>query len=238
MCERYALPDQLAAEREFMPAHAWWKFSARFNVAGHQYVPAIRLHDDQSEAVMMRWGLIPAWAEGRPTGEPSTCIDADQIERSVMHRAAWLDGRRCILPVAGFYTWKLTSSRYRQPYFVGLIDRSVFALAAIWDRSEGEDGDVIESCSVVRVAANELLSEIANTTGRMPAILKRRDYDTWLRGTPVEAQRILLPYSAERMQAHAVSPRVNSTVPDDAGLARPIRSPPQAPTGQLTATQA
>jgi putative SOS response-associated peptidase YedK len=223
MCDRYALPEQLAAEREFVPAQAWWKFAARFNVAGQQYVPAIRLHDGQSEAVMMRWGLIPAWSEGKPSAEPSTGIAADQIEGSVVHRTPWLAGQRCILPAAGFYTWRLTRSKYRQPYYVRLMDRSVFGIAAIWDRSESEDGDVIESCSVVCVGANQLISRVANSGGQMPAILPRRAYGTWLRGTPVEAKRALHPYRADSMEAYAVSPRVNSRSPDDSGLIRPVR---------------
>jgi putative SOS response-associated peptidase YedK len=224
MCERYALPDQLTAEREFVPAQAWWKFAARFNVASQQYVPAIRMHERQSEAVMMRWGLIPSWAEGKPTGEPPTCIEADQIERSTVHRAAWLNGQRCILPFAGFYAWRLTSAKFRQPYFVRLIDRSVFAIAGIWDRSENEDGDVTESCSLICVPTNDFMAKVANTEPHMPAILRRRDYETWLRGTPVEAKGALHPYRSDWMQAHEVSPRVNSAALDDAGLARPARS--------------
>jgi len=145
MCERYALPEQLTAEREFVPDQAWWKYSPRFNVAAHQYVPAIRLHDGRSEGVMMRWGLIPSWAEGKPSGDPPSCVEADLIERSTLHREPWFNAQRCILPASGFYAWQLTSAGYRQPYFVRLLDRSVFGLAAIWDRSEGDDGDVIES---------------------------------------------------------------------------------------------
>jgi putative SOS response-associated peptidase YedK len=218
MCERYALPDQLAAEREFMPAQAWWKFAARFNVAAAQQVPAIRLHDGQSEAVMMRWGLIPSWAEGKPSGTAPICIERERIERSEMHRQPWLNSQRCILPVAGFYAWRLTSTKYRQPYFVRLIDRSVFALAAIWESSVREEDDVIESCSVITVPANDLVATVANSDRRMPAILKRKDYEVWLRGTPVQARAALKPYDAERMEAYAVTPRINSTAADDSGL--------------------
>ena len=82
---------------------------------------------------------------------------------------------------------------------------------------------MIESCSVIRVPANALLADIAGADGRMPAILRRRDYDTWLRGTPVEAKTaIQVPYSATWMQAYPVSPRINSNQPDDAGLIQPV----------------
>jgi putative SOS response-associated peptidase YedK len=54
---------------------------------------------------------------------------------------------------------QLTSAKYRQPFFVRLIDRSVAALAAIWDRFVGEDDDVIETCSVICVPANDLMAK-------------------------------------------------------------------------------
>jgi putative SOS response-associated peptidase YedK len=223
MCDRYVLPDQLAAEREFLPAQAWWKFGPKFNVAPHQYVPSIRLHDGQSEGSMVRWGMIPSWAEGKPTGRPTVYADIARIERSKIFRMPWLSGQRCILPVAGFYVWHLTDENYRQPYFVRLINRAVFGLAAVWDRSvTEEDDDVIESCTVVRVPANDLLAGITSSSARMPAILRRRDYQTWLQGTPSQAKGTLQPYNPAWMQAYPVSPRINSTQPDDENLITPV----------------
>jgi putative SOS response-associated peptidase YedK len=222
MCDRYVLPDQLAAEREFLPAQAWWKFAAKFNVAAQQYVPAIRVHDGQAEGMMMRWGLIPSWAEGKVPADPTHSVDVDHLDSSHIYRMPWLGSQRCILPASGFYAWQRTRANYRQPYFVHLVKRSVIGLAAVWDRSVGDDDDVIESCSVIRVPANGLLAEIANSDGRMPAILRRRDYQTWLRGTPVQAKAALQPYNPALMQAYAVSPRINSRAPDDVGLIHPV----------------
>lgn len=219
MCQRYALPDQASVEREFMPSSAWWNFPAKYNVAANQYVPAIRLHDGQSEAVMMRWGLIPSSAEGRAGDSPLT-VDAGELMESPVFRGPWLESQRCILPMSGFYVWQLTNRRYRQPHFVRLLDRSVFGVAAVWDRSVTEDDDVIESCSIVCVSPNDLVVRVANTDGHMPAILRRKDYQTWLRGTPVAAMATLHPYSSG-MQAYPISPRINSTAPDDPGLIQP-----------------
>ena len=222
MCERFATPDQIAAEREFLPRQTWWKFDARFNVAAPQYVPAIRMHDGQSEAVMMRWGLIPAWAEGKPTRTHARRVSAARIERSNTYKAAWLEGQRCILPFAGYYEWQLTRAGHRQPHFVRLNDRPVFGVAGIWDRSVSEDDDVMESCAVICVPANELLRDIATSGQRMPAILRRRDYGVWLTGTPADAKAMLQPYRADWMQAYPVSPRINTTSADDSGLIAPV----------------
>ncbi|HEY4342134.1 MAG TPA: SOS response-associated peptidase [Steroidobacteraceae bacterium] len=223
MCQRYALPEQLDAEREFHPAAGWWKFTAKFNVAAATYVPAIRLHEGQSEGVMMRWGLIPSWAEGKAPARPTVCVYSKRLERSNIYRAPWLNSQRCILPVAGYYVWQLTPGNYRQPFFVRLNDRAVFGVAAIWDRSVSEDDDVIESCSIVCVPANELMTDIAGADGKMPAILCRKDYQTWLQGTPVAAKAVLQPYPPSWMQVYRVSPRVNSIAADDAALIQPLR---------------
>jgi putative SOS response-associated peptidase YedK len=222
MCERYTVPGRAVAEREFMPQSSWWEYSQNFNVAPPQYVPAIRLHADESEGVMVRWGLIPSWTFGEPPSSGHVKVDLDHLERGDAFRDPWLNSQRCILPVSGFYVWRLTHRKYRQPFFVSLMDRSVFGLAAIWDRWVGKDDDVIESCSLIRVMANDLMTEIAKADRRMPAILRRADYERWLRGTPGEAKGALRPYDARLMQAHAVSPRINSVTHDDAGLIRPI----------------
>ncbi len=205
-----------------MPAVSWWKFPPKFNVAPRQYVPAIRVHQGQAEGVMMRWGLIPSWAEGKETGESLACADLEELEQSKALRTPWLESQRCILPMSGFYTWRLNRHRYRQPYFVQLNNRNILGVAAIWDRSEGAEEEVTESCTVVTVPANELLARIVTPPARMPAILRRRDYATWLKGTQVEARAALAPYNAAWMQANSVSPRVNSTEPDDPELIRPM----------------
>ncbi len=114
MCQRYAVPNQATVEREFMPSRAWWSFTPKYNVAANQYVPAIRWHDGQSEAVMMRWGLIPSSAEGRASESPLT-IEVSEVMASPVFRQPWLEGQRCILPMSGFYAWQLTDRRYRQP---------------------------------------------------------------------------------------------------------------------------
>lgn len=220
MCQRYVLPEQMTAEREFLPAAAWWKFAPKFNVVPGQYVPAIRVHDGQTEGVMLRWGIIPSWVEAHPTGAPKVCVQSASIERSKIFRMPWLGSQRCILPVAGFYTWQLTQEKYRQPFFARLLNRSVFGLAALWDRWVSEEDDVIESCSIICVPANDLLSDLTEGDLGMPAVLRRSHYRAWLQGTPVEAKAALRPYSSRWMEAYRVSPRINSTIVDDPGLIR------------------
>lgn len=222
MCERYAVPDQAAAERELEPEHAWWKFCASFNVAPARWVPAVRLYEGRSEAVMMRWGVVPPGAQGTASTRHCLRVSAEALERSDFFRGAWLAGQRCLLPFAGFYTWQLTPAGYRQPHFVQAAGRAVFAVAALWDRSESDDGDVIEGCALLEVPASPRVARIQTGTREMPAILRREDYARWLRGTPVEARELLRTPPDALLASHPVSPRINSLHCDDATLVQAV----------------
>jgi putative SOS response-associated peptidase YedK len=70
------------------------------------------------------------------------------------------------------------------------------------------------------VPANALVAGIADPEQGMPAILRRKDYETWLRGNPVEARGVLHAYKENWMCAYPVSPRINSTTADDPYLIR------------------
>jgi len=226
MSERLVIPDRADAESELSVAHPWWQFSVRFNVAVSQSVPVVRMHERESEGVMMLWGLVPQSAKGDVARRGCDRVRGDALQSSEDFRTAWFNGQRGIVPLAGFYVWQRTQAGYRQPYYVRLVNRLVFGVAVLWDRSVTDDDDVVESCALVTVPANPLLAEIDNTTGQMPAILRREDYDTWLRSRVAEASGLLETYPQTRMVSHPVAPYVNHLEFDEPRL---IQRAPQEP---------
>lgn len=219
------MPSQALAERELEPERRWWRFSASFNVAPSRCVPAVRLYDGESEGVMMLWGLVPSWAKGDASAGRWLRVSGSSLERSALYRGPWLNGQRCILPFAGFYTWRLTPAGYRQPHFVHAAGKPLFAVAGLWDRTETDDGDVIEGCALLTVPANALLESVQTAAREMPAILSPGDYGAWLRGTPVEARAALRTPPAGMLRSYPVSPRINSLRCDDPSLAQPVDRP-------------
>jgi putative SOS response-associated peptidase YedK len=101
-------------------------------------------------------------------------------------------------------------------------NRQVFGVAGGWDRSERDRDDVIESCSIILVAAALQLEDSASMQFTMPAILKRRDYGAWLKGSPGQAKAALQTYRNDWLEQHPVSPRINSLEPDDLALREAI----------------
>jgi putative SOS response-associated peptidase YedK len=217
------MPEAEQAEREFGVVRRWWQFSPSFNVGSARYVPVIRMHDREVEGVMLRWGLIPDWAEADATKACAVTAPISTLEHAPATRGAWELGRRCIVPMFGFYTWQPTRKGHRQPFFVRLVNRPVFGVAAVWDRTEAEDGDdVIEGCALITVPPNPLLAELQGAKTEMPAILDRRDYAVWLTGAPAVGRTVLNPLPPQQMIAHPVSPRINSFRYDDDQLIRPV----------------
>jgi putative SOS response-associated peptidase YedK len=223
MTERVVIPSRTEADSELSVTRPWWEFSLRFNVAVSHSVPVARLHERETEGVMMRWGLVPASAKGDLTRGGCALARSDSLQSAEDLRSAWLHGRRGIVPLAGFYLWQRTKAGHRQPYYVRLVNRLVFGVAVLWDRSETDDDDVIESCALVTVPANPLLAEIDDGMDQMPAILRREDYQTWLGATVTQANELLQTYPQTQMLTHPVGPYVNDLARDEPRLIQRVR---------------
>jgi putative SOS response-associated peptidase YedK len=218
---RLVLPSREEVDNELSVARPWWQFSVRFNVAISQSIPIARMHERESEGVMMRWGLAQKRARGGVNFTACGVVRSDTLQSAQAVRTPWIYGQRGIVPAAGFYLWQRTSSGHQQPYYIRLVNRPVFGIAALWDRAETDEGEVIESCALIAVDANALLAEIETTTGQMPGILHRKDYDTWLSSTVPEAQQLLQPYPRTQMVCHPVAPHVNYLEFDQPDLIKP-----------------
>jgi len=170
---------------------------------------------------MMRWGLMPSAGKGDTTCLGHARARSDALQTAEDFRGAWCHGRRGVVPLAGFYVWQRTPVGHRQPFYVRLVNRPVFGVAVLWQRSVNDDDDVVESCALVTVPVNPLLAEIDNTSDQMPAILRREDYDIWLKSTVGQATELLESYPEARMVTHPVGPYVNDLKLDEPRLIEP-----------------
>jgi putative SOS response-associated peptidase YedK len=225
MCGRYILrmQDKYLREWQLHGPPAW--VSVSYNIAPTQQVPIMRSRDARPEAVMVRWGLIPAFARGEPGKFATINARVESFEGSACYRGPWRRAQRCIQPASGFYEWHIDAQGRKSPYLITVADQEVFGFAALWDRSVRADGTVVESCAHITLPANDLMADIHNGgthPGRMPAILRREDQEAWLEGSPQEARAALAPYPADLMCAHPVSTRVNSVRNNGPELIEPI----------------
>ena len=222
MTIRLAIPSAPRVSAELPVKHPWWQWLASFNVAVSSNVPVARVHGGDSEGVIMRWGLVRRSDDQKNLHFGPAVIASDSLLGSTELRAAWLNGQRGIVPLAGFYVWQLTASGFRQPYYLYPADGRVFGVAAVWQRCTSSEDDVIESCALVTIPASPQLLELNNTSRQMPLILKREETEVWLRANVASANELMRADRREEMACHSVGPYVNHASYDGPELTQAV----------------
>jgi putative SOS response-associated peptidase YedK len=136
-------------------------------------------------------------------------------------------------PCGRFYEWRKESKR-KVPIWVHLTSREPFGLAGVWDVWRKPDGRKVESFTIITTEPNELVRPIHN---RIPVILRPEDEEQWLdasRTAFVKAKSLFKPYPEELMDAHDVSPIVNSAKYDGPECIQPVADHEIPPAGQLS----
>jgi len=206
MCGRYRLsrPEKLTETFETEPFE---DLPPHYNIAPTQPVATVRQAGSSRVLSIMRWGLIPSWARDISIGNQLINGRSETLLEKPAFRESFRN-RRCLIPADGFYEWKKTG-KAKRPFHLGMKDDSLFAFAGIWDCWKSPSGQLLESCSIVTTVPNELLIDVHD---RMPVILPRRHYQTWLAATASEAERLselLVPFDASLMKRYAVSSFIN-----------------------------
>lgn len=221
MCGRYVLAVDGRTLREAFRTVNALPWHPRYNVAPGQEAPAVRLGEGGRELVLLRWGLVPRWAEEPRFGYRTINARAETVDRKPAFREAFRR-RRCLIPATGFYEWRRLDGR-KQPYHVARRDGGLMAFAGLWERWTGPEGGPLETFTIVVTDAPRPLAEVH---GRMPVILDEAARDRWLdpQADPSALKGLLRPYPARCLTWWPVSTRVNSPTHDDPALLEPVEA--------------
>lgn len=187
------------------------------NLAPRQGVSAIRWERGKRQLDTLFWGLTPPWLEVLDHAPHNA--RAETLESRPMFREA-LQSRRCVVPVSGFYAWKV-QPRGKQPYLVTHTQRSPLLLAGLWCRYHTSLTTFNDSMALITVPANACL---ATVTDRLPVVIPPHQLDTWLH--PASAldtiRQQLTPAPLELLGAFPVSIQVNNPAYQSPACAYPV----------------
>lgn len=224
MCGRYTLTteeEQLADEFELIEPI---RLVRRYNIAPTQFAPVIRAGEGGGTRIdMLRWGFVPSWSKEGGSDRPLINARSETAASSPVFRKS-MRSRRCIVPASGFFEWRKVPSGpkvVKEPHYIRRIDEHVLGLAGIWDSWRPNDGEVVSSFAILTTTPNELIRTLHD---RMPVILQRSDYATWLAADVDDAATLaplLRPFPADGLTAFPVSQRVNRATVDDAACIQP-----------------
>jgi putative SOS response-associated peptidase YedK len=191
MCGRYAttrndtdltlLFDAVSSTGELVPS---------WNVAPTDPVPVIRVSQRLQGRVLdtARWGLLPPWAKDPRAGARMINARAETVATSPAFAPSFAR-RRCLVPADGWYEW-IRDGKARRPFYLTPADGSALAFAGLWSMSGGG----VLTCSIVTTAA---LGALARVHDRMPLVLSRDRWSSWLAGGGEPAEMVRPPTLAE-----------------------------------------
>lgn len=202
--------------RNFHPVYRICAFS-------HEKYPVVT-GDEQVQ--FFRWGLIPYWtrkaAETVTIRNQTVNARAETIFEHTSFRVP-IRRRRCLVPVSGFFGWRLEQAR-KVPYYVTLKEQPLVSLAGIFDSwIDSESGEVVMTYSIITTEANPMMRYINNTDGRMPVILHPGDEERWLSSDLSDKQiaALLQPYPEQAMEYQVVRHDFIRKVPHDPSILVP-----------------
>jgi putative SOS response-associated peptidase YedK len=214
MCSRYSLTSPAEAVRSYFGARTDHEFPPRYNIAPTQ--PALIIRNSargEREAVLVRWGLIPAWVKDPKqyatmiNARSETAAEKPSFRGPMRHR-------RCLVPTDGFYEWS-GPAKSRQPHLISRArpdgNAHLFAMAGIFEHWVGADGSELETMAILTVDANATVGAIHD---RMPVILAPADFETWLDCRPGTAETVtgmMRPAPDDLLTLRPVSPRLNNS---------------------------
>ncbi len=239
MCGRFALKTPSAKIAKLFHADLFEEFNEHYNIAPAARIPVVQFDAEKKTRVIKRdyWGLVPYWAKNTKIAYSTMNARADTVAEKPSFRRAF-QKMRCLILMDGFFEWE-RSTKPSQPYYFSMKDEQPFACAGLYetwkvhwiDEEKGSgkkvtwplnlggreynQGDILESCSIITTEANSLMSKIHD---RMPVILDPKDFDTWL--DPQNQDQAILkpllkPYPPAKMQMWPVARTVNKVGDDD-----------------------
>ena len=207
MCGRFNLTASGEEIAEAFDLDEVPELAPRYNIAPTQPVAVVRLDGTGGRRRLseLRWGLVPEGAPQTDRGHINARSETAWQKPSFRDAFA---RRRCLIPATGFYEWKRTGARSRQPWALALRSGQPFAFAGLWEPPAREGAPT--TCAILTTEPNDLAREIHD---RMPVILEPESYVGWLDPEARAAQTLrslLRPFPAEAMTAWRVSTAVNS----------------------------
>ncbi|UKJ09009.1 SOS response-associated peptidase [Solitalea lacus] len=196
------------------------RYKAKFNDEGEMFQPAHHVNgfahplmpvitqEVPDEIQLYQWGPFNAFAAENEAKYNTLNAKCEEIFDKKSYKYNILN-KRCIIPATGFFEW-MHVQKEKYPFYIFPQKSEVFSMAGIYNSWKNSEGKVINSYSILTIAANPMMERIHNSKKRMPLIVPKELEREWLNEhlTPDEIKHYFLPYDQEEMNAHSIDKKI------------------------------
>jgi putative SOS response-associated peptidase YedK len=189
MCGRYAL--NISGEDLALEFAAGVKDAAftpsNWNISPTTVIPFINADDEKGEIRNVNtasWGLIPSWAKDASRASNAINARVESISGKPTFKSAF-KSRRCLIPVTGYYEWATELGKYKpkQPFYISHKNKHSLAIAGIYESWVNPVSK--SSLTTAAIITREAVGILAPIHHRMPIILPKDLWSTWLSSKPL-----------------------------------------------------
>lgn len=180
--------------------------------------PIVAAQEPQMLA-LLGWGMVPGWVKSAGEAEKLWTMTAncryETMYQKPSFRAAASDGKRCLIPVSGFFEWHALGNK-KYPFYIHPDEKSegIVSIAGLWDEwADPETGEIRLTYTMLTRPANEIMARIHNSKERMPCLLRAELEREYLRESLRASQvteLLSLPYASRKLLAYPISRRITS----------------------------
>ena len=159
------------------------QFKSQKNINGFSLpqLPVIT-NKKPNQIQLLHWGLIPHWIENNSKAKQIRLKTLNARSETITEKPSYkklINKNHCLVIADGFYEWRLEGNKKKR-YLIQKDTKELFAFAGIWDSWKNkENGEEINSFSIITQEANEFMSYIHNVKKRQPVILLKSDEERW-----------------------------------------------------------
>ena len=197
MCGRYYIDIQ-NDELSFVNNFTDFEYEQNFNVAPQNKAPCII----DNNLVIANWGYFPDWLKSQSNPRPLFNTRYESLLEKKTFTSAFKKSR-CLIPISGWYEWKVEDGIKQPYYFFHTSESILFAAGLYWNRSNGD----IETSIITR----EAVSSLQPIHNRSPLLLTKEQKDLWVSDLlSEEIYSEILGYTYSDIQFYKVDRAVNN----------------------------
>ena len=206
MCGRFTLTTTADELHRRFGVHVMETLAPRWNIAPSQTSLILFQSGLELSAKQAEFGL-----KAGPEGKRLINARSETVTEKPTFRQAF-SASRCLVPASGWYEWKGKG----KPFHIQLTDARVMAFAGLYfaPRQREQRGNFV----ILTTAAHD---ELAAVHHRSPLVLPSSHWQSWLAGTPDQAEQCLVPPLSRYFNLYPVAAAVGDIRQDNASLVAP-----------------